>query len=394
MHKFVLLFIILLLARPVEALTANNIYGKNKNEIKQKKFSKIGGHLFIVVRTKNNVSSSNERLVFRIMKLKALKSILPLFAHFKFPDTNINWFSLYFSKAVTAKYDIKNSFVIDQRLVESRPYLVLTVPEKSVESYIPSVAVIKEKVNSAFDKGKPLNLIRYSRVTTGDRLELVKKKLRKIYKKSQLKKSRSAYKEKTIDKKLSEDKIKPEKAIENKQSLARGLNKSGDGVSSLGKIIDGKSANEKIRPSAVNKRKQNIDPRLNKIVEKVFSKEEQEEILDCAPPLCQPIISKDELEEILDCNSPRCIKMDKDNPIFNNIDNAIRESGSDLNSIGKPNTKNLNTKDYLKDSSKVNITKDQPEKSFECDSPPCEKLNEEMPSIDDIEKMIRQQNFK
>ena len=82
--------------------------------------------------------------------------------------------------------------------------------------------------------------------------------------------------------------------------------------------------------------------------------------------------------------------MDKDNPIFNNIDDAIRESGSDLNSIKKSNAKNLNTKDYPKYNSEEKITKDQPEKALDCDSSPCDQLDEEMPSLDDIEKMIRQ----
>jgi hypothetical protein len=373
---FLLFFAFILVSpRPAVALTAGDIYEKHKNEIKQRIFSNIDGHLFIVVRTKNKTTVRRNRLAFRIMKLKAMKSILPLFAKYKFPDTNTNWFDLYFSKAVVSNITIRGSFVIDQELTESRPYLVLTVPEKNVESYIPSVASIKKQVNRAFDKGRPLNLIRYSRVTKGDRLNLVKKKIRIIYKNSQLKKSRSTIKENNISKNLVKDKIKPEKAIEKKRSLGHGLNKN----------ITNNLSKEKNTKKVSN----NID-NLNKTVEKVFSKDELEEILDCVPPLCQPIISKDELEEILDCNTPRCIKMDKDNPIFNNIDNSIRRSGSDLNFIEKKDTKRFNTKDYQNLNSKEKVTIEQPEKPLDCNTPACGQMDEEMPSLEDIEKMIRQ----
>ena len=95
------------------------------------------------------------------MKVKALKSVLPRFAHFQFPDADTAWFEIYFSEPVNSRFTIRQAFVVDKRIADGEAYLVLTVPRGKVESYIPDITAIKNTVNRAFDEGKPINLKKY-----------------------------------------------------------------------------------------------------------------------------------------------------------------------------------------------------------------------------------------
>jgi len=172
--RLILCFIVIVMSWGVAvALTPSEIYKEHKSDIRQGEFFIYDEHLFIVIRVKTNTSDAGKRALFIKMKVKALKSVLPRFAHFQFPDADTAWFEIYFSEPVNSRFTIRQAFVVDKRIADGEAYLVLTVPRGKVESYIPDITAIKNTVNRAFDEGKPINLKKYIDVVDGDRLLLV-----------------------------------------------------------------------------------------------------------------------------------------------------------------------------------------------------------------------------
>tara|TARA_Y100001960_G_C14669285_1_gene825054 strand:- start:189 stop:986 length:798 start_codon:yes stop_codon:yes gene_type:complete len=152
------------------ALTPGEIYKKNKNNILENKFLVFDEQLFIVIHLKTKASEAGKRALFVKMKTRALRYLLPRFAHYQFPDANTAWFDLYFSEPINSRFTIRQAFVIDKKLADGEAYLVLTVPQSTVESYIPDIKVIKTAVNRSFDEGKNINLKKYLGLVKGKRL--------------------------------------------------------------------------------------------------------------------------------------------------------------------------------------------------------------------------------
>jgi hypothetical protein len=160
------------------ASTPSKIYKKNKNNILESNFLIFDEQIFVVIRLKTKASSAGKRALFIKMKTRSLKSLLPRFAHYQFPNADTAWFDIYFSKPVSSQFTIKQAFVVDKKLADGEAYLVLTVPQASVESYIPDIKVIKNKVNRAFDEGELINLNKYLGLVEGKRLRRVKKAIK------------------------------------------------------------------------------------------------------------------------------------------------------------------------------------------------------------------------
>ena len=189
---------------PAIGATPGKVYEKHRSDIIQEKTSVFDGNLFIVIHSKGN-KRLDSRALYRKMKVRALKQLLPRFSQHRHPGVNKEWFELYFGLPSFAKFPVKNSFVVDKKITGDRAYLVLTVPEKEVTPVIPDPKTTRDSVNRAFDKGVPMNLRKYSRVAEGERLRLVKERLATGI-------SRSSLKEKSVDDELpDENEDKPTK---------------------------------------------------------------------------------------------------------------------------------------------------------------------------------------
>jgi hypothetical protein len=169
--------LLLIYSYPAMGGTPGETYKKNRSTIVQRNFSIFDGHLFVVI-NQTTAKRVRKRLLFRQMKLRALKQLLPRFSQYRHPGINKEWFELYFDLPSFAKFSVKNGFVVDEKITGDRAYLVLTVPEKKVTSVImPDPKITRDSVNRAFDERVSMNLIKYSRVAEGERLRLVKERL-------------------------------------------------------------------------------------------------------------------------------------------------------------------------------------------------------------------------
>lgn len=161
---------------PAIGATPGEVYEKHRNDIIQGGISVFDGNLFVVIHSKDN-KKLDSRVLYRKMKVRALKQILPRFSQYRHPGVNKKWFELYFGLPSFAKFSVKSSFVVDKKITGDRAYLVLTVREKEVTPVIPDPKTTRDSVNRAFDEGVPMNLRKYSRVAEGERLRLVKERL-------------------------------------------------------------------------------------------------------------------------------------------------------------------------------------------------------------------------
>jgi len=196
--------LLLIHSYPAIGATPGEIYKINRSEIVQRNFSVFDGHLFVVI-NQTTPKRIRKRPLFRQMKLRALKRLLPRFSQYRHPGVNKEWFELYFSLPSFAKFSVKRSFVVDKKITGDQAYLVLTVPEKEVTPVIPDPKTTRDSVNRAFDESTPMNLRKYSRVAEGERLRLVKERLTTGI-------THSSLKEKSVDDELpDENKDKPTK---------------------------------------------------------------------------------------------------------------------------------------------------------------------------------------
>jgi hypothetical protein len=168
--------LLLFYSYPAIGATPGEVYEKHRSDIIQGKISVFDGNLFIVIHSKDN-KKLDSRALYRKMKVRALKQLLPRFSQHQHPEVNKEWFELYFGLPSFAKFPVKNSFVVDKKITGDRAYLVLTVPEKEVTPVIPHPKTTRDSVNRAFDEGVPMNLRKYGRVAGGERLRLVKERL-------------------------------------------------------------------------------------------------------------------------------------------------------------------------------------------------------------------------
>ena len=189
--------LLLLHSYPAIGATPGEVYEKHRSDIIQGGISIFDGNLFVVIYSENNKKLDSSYL-YRKMKVRALKQLLPRFSQHQHPGINKEWFELYFSLPSFAKFSVKNSFVVDEKITGDRAYLVLTVPEKEVTPVIPDPKTTRDSVNRAFDKGVSMNLRKYSRVAEGERLRLVKERLTMGI-------SRSSQKEKSVDDELPDE---------------------------------------------------------------------------------------------------------------------------------------------------------------------------------------------
>ena len=170
--------------------TPGEVYEKHRNEIVRGNFFIFEEYLFVVIHVETNKDSNRENL-FRKMELIAFRQVLPRFAHNQYPNVDKNWFELYFLLPSFSSFNLKNSLVVDKDKTGHNAYLVLTAPVKEIKPYIPESQVIKDAVNHAFDNGVPINLEKFIRVASGDRLRLAKNKLRARTKRNPTKKKGS-----------------------------------------------------------------------------------------------------------------------------------------------------------------------------------------------------------
>ena len=168
--------LLLLHSYPATGATPGEIYQKHRSKIVQEKISVFDGNLFITIHSKGN-KKLDSPLLYRKMKVKALKQLLPRFSQYRHSGVNKEWFELYFSLPSFAKFSIKNSFVVDKKITVDQAYLVLAVPEKEVTPVVPDPATTRDSINRAFDEGVPMNLLKYSHVAEGKRLRMVKERL-------------------------------------------------------------------------------------------------------------------------------------------------------------------------------------------------------------------------
>lgn len=189
--------LLLIHSYPAIGATPGEIYKINRSEIVQRNFSVFDGHLFVVINL-TTPKRIRKRALFRKMKVRALKQLLPRFSQHRHSGVNKEWFELYFSLPSFAKFSVKSSFVVDKKITGDQAYLVLTVLEKEVTPVIPDPKTTRDSVNRAFDEGVPMNLRKYSRVAEGERLRLVKERLTTGI-------SRSSPKEKSVDDELSDE---------------------------------------------------------------------------------------------------------------------------------------------------------------------------------------------
>ena len=182
---------------PAIGATPGEVYEKHRSEIVQGKISVFDGNLFVVIHSEDN-KKLDSRALYRKMKVRAVKQLLPRFSQHQHPGINKEWFELYFGLPSFAKFPVKNSFVVDKKITGDQAYLVLTVPEKEVTPVIPGPKTTRDSVNRAFDEGVPMNLRKYSRVAEGERLRLAKERHTTGI-------SRSSPKEKLIDDELPDE---------------------------------------------------------------------------------------------------------------------------------------------------------------------------------------------
>tara|TARA_B100000686_G_scaffold168909_1_gene176258 strand:+ start:1882 stop:2574 length:693 start_codon:yes stop_codon:yes gene_type:complete len=186
--------LLLLHSYPATGATPGEVYQKHRSKIVQEKFSVFDGNLFITIHSKVN-KKLDSAFLYRKMKVKALKQVLPRFSQYRHSGVKKEWFDLYFSLPSFAKFSIKNSFVVDKKITLDQAYLVLTVPEKEVTPAVPDPKTTRDSINRAFDEGVPMNFLKYSRLAEGERLRMVKERLAAGF-------ARSSEKETSVDDEL------------------------------------------------------------------------------------------------------------------------------------------------------------------------------------------------
>jgi hypothetical protein len=195
---------LLIISQSAFGVTPGEVYEKHRREIIQGKINVFEGNVFFVIHSKPT-KSLDSKFVFRKMKVKALKNLFPRFLRYRYPDVSKEWFELYYSLPSISKISIKKSFVVDKNIATDQAYLVLTVPEKEIESVAIHPRIAKDAVNRAFDDGTLISLIKYSRVVSGERLKEVKKKIA-------LRASLKSHQENNIDGELTHKVEQPSKS--------------------------------------------------------------------------------------------------------------------------------------------------------------------------------------
>jgi hypothetical protein len=223
MHTKLILSIIFVLISSdnLQALTSSDIYKKHEREIKQQPFSVHDKNLFVVVRFKNIKKNVKKRALFLKMEVKALKSVLHRFAHYQFPDVNTAWFDIYFSESLKSRLNMKQALVVDKNIADGEAYLVLTIPQASVESYIPDIKVIKTAVNRAFDEGKLINLNKYLSLVEGKRLRRVQETIKAKLSKDEENKKKLLKKKENIISKNNDQTTEPSEGIISKEQIKK-----------------------------------------------------------------------------------------------------------------------------------------------------------------------------
>ena len=219
--------------------TPGEVYEKHRREILKGGISVIEENVFLVVFSeKKKTNKSN--LMFRKMKIRALKELGSRFLQYKYPSISKDWFELYYGLPSNSKILFKKSFVVDKNNASDPAHLVLTIPEKEIGSSSIKPNKIKDVVNRAFDNGTLVNLVKYSRVVSGDRLKEVKKRITQL-----------------TARKLSKKKSKDNFDQESKQGKphVRGQNADSLVGEDKSKNIQGAHANKKLMENQNQQRK-------------------------------------------------------------------------------------------------------------------------------------------
>jgi len=158
------------------AATPGEVYKKHRSQIDRGNFFIFDPYLFVVIRVRVT-PQTKEAGLFRKMKVTAFSQVLPRFARHRYPKVEKEWFELYFRLPSFPSFFIKKSVVVDKSKAGKTAYLVLAVPTEEVDSYIPDLKAVKNEVNNAFDNGVKMNLRKYSRLASRERLRLIIERL-------------------------------------------------------------------------------------------------------------------------------------------------------------------------------------------------------------------------
>jgi hypothetical protein len=167
---------LLIISQSAFGATPGEVYEKHRREILQGEINVFEGNVFFAIHSKPK-KKHDSKLVFRKMKIRALKNLRPRFSQYRHSGISKEWFELYYSLPSISKISIKKSFVVDKNIKADQAYLVLTVPEEEIESTLINPKLVKSAVDRAFDNGTLISLVKYSRVVSGERLKKVKKKI-------------------------------------------------------------------------------------------------------------------------------------------------------------------------------------------------------------------------
>lgn len=268
-YIFFLIGLFLLIASKLSfGATPGEVYKDHHKEILKEGISLIEGNVFLVVFSdKEKTQKSN--LMFRKMKIRALKELGPRFLLYKYPSTNKDWFELYYNLPSNSKIIFKKSFVVDKNKASDPAYLVLTIPEKEMASSSINPNKIKDTVNRAFDNGTLANLSKYSRVVSGERLKEVKKKIAQ----------RATVR---VSKKKNKDIFDQE----NKK---------------------GKLGDQSQNPGSLAEEDKSNDIQATQLNEELVEEQNQQKIAEEKP------ISEDQIKTPIDCDLPLCEEINKRN---------------------------------------------------------------------------------
>ena len=281
------------------AATPGEVYEKHRKEILKGGVSLIKGNVFLVVFSEKEKTKKNN-LLFRKMKLRALKELGPRFLLYKYPSTNKDWFELYYNLPSNSKKIFKKSFVVDKNKASDPAYLVLTIPEKEIASSSISPNKIKDTVNRAFDNGTLANLSKYSRVVSGERLKEVKKKIAQ----------RAAVR---VSKKKNKDIFDQE----NKK---------------------GKLGDQSQNPVSLAEEDKTNDIQATQLNEELVEEQNQQKIAEEKP------ISEDQINIPIDCELPLCEEINKRSNKRNSLQEKTNKANPNKNSLGETT---INKKDEL-----------------------------------------------
>jgi hypothetical protein len=263
-------FFLIIISQSSFGATPGEIYEKYHREIVQQEINIFEGNIFFIVhsKVKKNIPSN---LLFRKMKIMALKKIRPRFLSYKYPNVNKLWFELYYSLPTNSKVSIKKSFVVDRNVTADQAYLVLTVPLDQVSSSDIDIQNIKDTVNRAFDNKNLINLVKYSRVVKGRRLKEVQKEIA-------LRSKVRFQKEKNTDVHMTEEIDEIRKPEHSTQKLDLLVNKN--------------ESDNILEKNNIDTQFNKDDEVLNNLKEKVVIEDEIRKPIECSLPLCKKMKTK------------------------------------------------------------------------------------------------------